>query len=112
MKHFDTSQRKAPRLALRIPIVYRAAEQFAPALVDRRGHSKLPTWRFGVNAPIFIDPDGDVIADPRRPLAGELDRSDGPTLFLVRPAQVRARHAASGPTLDDLADEVEAVDAV
>jgi ParB-like chromosome segregation protein Spo0J len=100
MKNLRASHRKAPSLAPRMLIVYRAIEQLKPDPDNARRHSKKQVRQiaesikvFGFNVPILIDRDGDVIAGHGRLLAaGELGMTEVPTLCLdhLTPTQVRA----------------------
>jgi hypothetical protein len=90
MKNLRASHRKAPSLAPRMLIVYRAIEQLKPDPDNARRHSKKQVRQiaesikvFGFNVPILIDRDGDVIAGHGRLLAaGELGMTEVPTLCL------------------------------
>jgi DNA modification methylase len=100
MKNLRAPRRKAPSLASRMLIVYRAIDQLKPDPDNARRHSKKQIRQiaesikvFGFNVPILIDRDGNVIAGHGRLLAcRELGITEAPTLCLdhLTPAQARA----------------------
>ena len=76
MKDHHASRRKAPRLAPRLSIVYRAIDELKPDPANPRRHSKKQIRQiadsikaFGFNVPILIDREGNIIAGHGRLLA-------------------------------------------
>jgi DNA modification methylase len=100
MKDHHASRRKAPRLAPRLSIVYRAIDQLKPDPANPHRHSRKQIRQIGnsirvfdFNVPILIDRQDNIIAGHGRLLAcRELGMSEVPTLCLdhLTPAQVRA----------------------
>jgi ParB-like chromosome segregation protein Spo0J len=100
MKDHHASRRKAPSLAPRLSIVYRAIDQLKPDPANPYRHSRKQIRQlansisvFDFNVPILIDRQSNVIAGHGRLLAcRELGITEVPTLCLdhLTPAQARA----------------------